>query len=171
MGTPSRKWINAQSDIWETGAAPPGEFVLLPVGVPPPVTAAQEILLANSPVGGGEGYGTTTLWYPNPWNRTPTDAYVSFGTLVSGTDFFPFYRNGVFWSPTRIISMVMNGLLIDSTNPNHTACFEPPSESSDGFYRIVLIAATPSNTFSAITSLVAGQTLTLTDITLYTTVT
>ena len=164
----SHKWINAQSDIWETGAAPEGEFVLLPVGLPPLITTSQELLLANSPVGGGEGYGTTSLWYPNPWDRTPSDAYVSFGTLISGEDFFPFYRNGVFWSPRRVKSMIMNGLLIDSDNANHAACFELPTETTDGFYRISLIAATPSSTFSAIINLVAGQTLALTDITLYT---
>lgn len=171
MATPAQKWINAQSDIWETGAAPEGEFVLLPVGVPPLITTSQEILLANSPVGGGEGYGSSTLFYPNPWNRTPADSYPVFGTLVSGEDFFPFYRNGVFWSTRRVKSMVMNGLLIDSANPNHVNCFNFPEEATDGFYQIALIEATPSNAFSAIINLIAGQTLTLTEITLFTTVT
>lgn len=160
-------WQGANSDIWKPGDALTAEEIEIPRGPIGAVTTSQEILLANSPIGGGEGYGTSTLWYPNPWNRTPSDPYVSFGTLLSGVDFFPFYRNGVFWSPRRISRMLMNGILIDSQDPNHENCFELPSDSSKGFYRIVLLQATPSNTFNAIINLTPGQTLALTEITLY----
>lgn len=168
MADKSHKLFNAQSDIWDAHEPVDGSFTLLPVGVPDPITTSQEILLANSPIGGGEGYGTTTLWYPNPWNRVPTDAYVSFGTLLSGEDFFPFYRNGVFWYPRQIKSMVMNGLLFDSSDPDHRIAMALPSSSTKGFYQINLQFGPPATIFAAIRNLIAGQTLDITDITLAT---
>jgi hypothetical protein len=171
MHPTSRKLYNSQSDIWDAHEPVEGEFTLLPVGVPPLITTSQEILLANAPFGGGEGYGSPTLFYPNPWNRTPADAYPVFGTLQSGEDFFPFYQNGRFWSIRRVKSMLMNGTLIDSEDPDHAACFVMPSEATDGFYQISLGNATPFNLFNAITDLTAGQTLALTEITMFVTVT
>jgi hypothetical protein len=157
----SHKWINAQSDIWETGAAPEGEFVLLPVGLPPLVTTSQTILLAGNP----EGYKTAgQIWSPAPI------AGAAFGTLTAGEDFFPFYRNGVFWYTRQIKSMVLNGIEFDSANPDHAfAMTRVPSASTFGFYKIDLNSGPPFSIFAAIRNLVAGQTLTITDIVLATT--
>lgn len=162
MPTPSHKWINAQSDIWETGAAPEGEFVLLPVGVPPLITTNQTIVLANDPSTGQEGYSTAGQnWSPKPLSA-------AYGTLTAGEDFFPFYRDGIFWYTRQIKSMILNGILFDSAIPEHRFTMEIPSIASFGFYRINLGIGPAAPTFAPIKNLTAGQTLTITAITLAT---
>jgi hypothetical protein len=163
MHRTSQKLFNSQSDIWDAHEPVEGEFTLLPVGVPPLITTAQEMLLANDPSGGGEGYSTSgQVWSPKPLSS-------AYGTLLSGEDFFPFYRNGTFWYTRQIRSMVLNGLLFDSGDPQHAFSMEQPSFVSRGFYRIVLTTRPSGFTFfDPIITLVAGQTLTITDITLAT---
>lgn len=163
MATPSHKWINAQADLWETGAAPPGEYVQLPVGIPPLITTTQEIILGSNPFTGLEGYSTAGQnWSPKPLTAV-------FGTLVSGEDFFPFYENGTFWYTRQIKSMVLNGLLFDSSVPAHAFSMGQPSGATKGFYRIALTVRPSGFTlFNPIIALTAGQTLTITDITLAT---
>ena len=152
----SHKWVNAQSDIWETGAAPEGEFVLLPVGLPPLITTNQTILL-----GASSRYGTSGQnWNPAPFGPV--------GSLTSGEDFFPFYNDAVFYYTRQIKSMVLNGILFDSGVDAHKIAMQQPSSSSLGFYRIDLNFGPPATIFAAIRNLVSGQTLTITDITLAT---
>lgn len=153
MTTPAQKWINAQSDIWETGAAPEGEFVMLPVGVPPLITTTQEIILGSS----SEYITAGQVWNPQPFAGAPK------GTLVSGEDFFPFYDDGVFYYTRQIKSMVMNGLLFDSSVPEHKFAMR---FDDSGFYQIQLNFGPPAAIFAAIRNLLPGQTLTLTEITL-----
>lgn len=163
MPTPAIKWLNAQSDIWDTGGAPEGEFVLLPVGVPPLITADQTITLGTDPDNGQEGYHTSGQnWSPKPLNGP-------YGTLVSGEDFFPFYRNGTFWYTRQIKSMILNGILFDSSIPEHRFSMEQPSSSTFGFYRIVLTTRPSGFTlFNPIINLTSGQNLVISDITLAT---
>lgn len=154
----SFKWINAQSDIWDTGAVPEGEFTELPVGVPPLITTSQTILL-----------GVNSQYATAGQNWSPAPLVSPIGTLTSGEDFFPFYDDGVFYYTRQIKSMVLNGLLFDSDVPQHKFSMLQPLASTFGFYRIRLQTRPSGFTFfNPILNLTAGQTLTITDITLAT---
>jgi len=163
MHRTSQKLFNSQSDIWDAHEPVEGEFTLLPVGVPPLIMTAQEILLASDPTSGLEGYATSgQAWSPKPLSAV-------FGTLLSGEDFFPFYRNGTFWYTRQIRSMVLNGLLFDSGDPAHAFSMRQPSFSTSGFYQIALTSRPSGFTFfDPIIALTPGQTLTITDIVLAT---